>query len=87
MCTIEKCENCILVVAANEVRIGSSVDTLVHSYTPLYPPVVYGDTRNLRLAPHNASYEKLPELLVRAGIKFEQRYDEKGQPMNLPDWF
>lgn len=79
VCTIEKCENCTLVVAANEVRIGSCIDTLVHSYTPLYPPIVYGDTRNLRLGPHNASYEKLPEHLTRASIKFEQRFDEQGK--------
>lgn len=87
VCTIEKCENSTMVVAANEVRIGSCIDTLVHSYTPLYPPIVYGDTRNLRLAPHNANYDKLSEHLVRAGIKFEQRFDESGKQMQLSDWF
>ena len=79
--TIEKCENCVIVVAANEVRIGSCIDTLVHSYTPIYPPVVYGDTRNLRLAPHNAAYDKLPDHLVKAAIKFEQRFDETGKQL------
>lgn len=87
VCTIDKCENCILVVAANEVRIGSCIDTVVHSYTPLYPPIVYGDTRNLRLAPHNASYDKLGEHLVRAGIKFEGRVDEAGNKVQNSDWF
>ena len=77
--TIEKCENCVIVIAANEVRIGSCIDTLVHSYTPIYPPVVYGDTRNLRLAPHNATYDKLSDHLVKAAIKFEQRFDETGK--------
>ena len=56
ICTIEKCENVTLCVATNQLRIGNCVDSLVHSYTPQYPPIVYGDTRNLRMAPHNASY-------------------------------
>ena len=87
VCTIEKCENCTIVVAANEVRIGSCIDTLVHTYTPMYPPIVYGDTRNLRLAPHNVSYEKLTEHLHAAGIKFELRADEQAKQSSLSDWF
>lgn len=56
VCTIEKCENTTLVVAANQLRIGNCIDSLIHSYTPEAPPIVYGDTRNLRIAPHNAMY-------------------------------
>ena len=56
VCTLEKCESVILCVASNQLRIGNCIDSLVHSYTPNFAPVVYGDTRNLRMAPHNASY-------------------------------
>jgi len=77
VCTIEKCENTTIVVAGNVIRIGSCIDTLVNCYTPSYPPIVYGDTRNLRMGPHNAAYEKLTEHLVRAGIRFEQMYDDQ----------
>ena len=59
ICTIEKCENVTLCVAANQLRIGNCVDSTVHCYTPNLSPVVYGDTRNLRMAPHNASYPAL----------------------------
>ena len=56
VCTIEKCENVTLTVAANQLRIGNCVDSCIHSYCTNLAPIVYGDTRNLRVAPHNASY-------------------------------
>lgn len=56
MCTIEKCENLTLCVASNQLRIGNCVDSCIYSYTPNFPPIVYGDTRNLKMAPHNATY-------------------------------
>ena len=56
VCTIEKCENVTVSVVANQLRIGNCVDSLIHSYNPNNPPIIYGDTRNLRLGPHNASY-------------------------------
>jgi len=71
VCTIEKCENSTLCVAANLLRIGNCVDTLVHSYTPNSTPIVYGDTRNLRMAPHNAHYAAMLEHIKRANIKFD----------------
>ncbi len=57
VCTIEKCENVTLTVAANQLRIGNCVDSTIHSYTTNLAPIVYGDTRNLRIAPHNSSYQ------------------------------
>ena len=69
--TIEKCENVTLIVAANQLRIGNCIDSLVHSYTHKHPPIVYGDTRNLRMAPHNVMYSSLPNHLVSANIKYE----------------
>ena len=33
--------------------------------------MVYGDTRNLRMAPHNAHYSLMLEHLRRANVKFE----------------
>lgn len=59
VCTIEKCENTTLCVATKLLRIGNCVDTTVHSYTAGTSPIVYGDTRNLRMAPHNAHYKAM----------------------------
>lgn len=59
----------------------------MHTYTPFYPPIVYGDTRNLRLAPHNAAYDKFHEHLVGAGIKFEMGSEDPSKPQQLSDWF
>jgi len=42
------------------MRIGNCVDCTMHSYTVMSPPVIYGDTRSLTMAPHNASYPELP---------------------------
>jgi len=71
-------------VSTNQLRIGNCIDTLVNSYSPVFPPIVYGDTRNLRMGPHNAMYAELPNHLKRANIKFEQKFDEKEKSS---DWF
>jgi hypothetical protein len=63
VCTIEKCESVTLTVAANQLRIGNCVDSLVHSYTANLAPIVYGDTRNLRMAPHNSTYPNFSQHL------------------------
>ena len=72
VCTIEKCENATLCVATKLLRIGNCVDTLVHSYTAGSNPIVYGDTRNLRMAPHNAHYKGMLTHMQAGGIKFDQ---------------
>lgn len=69
-CSIDKCENVTVCVAANYLRIGSCIDSTVHSYTQLSPPVIYGDTRNLVMAPHNGSYFELMNHLRAADIVF-----------------
>ena len=66
------------------MRIGNCVDSLVHCYTPNSAPIVYGDTRNLRMAPHNASYPMMTEHLKKANIKFERPLNEKDA---VSDWF
>lgn len=63
VCSLMKCENVNLTVAAGLVRIGNCVDSTVNSYSHLGPPVVFGDTRSLTLAPHNASYPAMNELM------------------------
>ena len=84
VCTVEKCENLTLCVAANQLRVGNCVDTVVHSYTTNLGPIVYGDTRNLRLGPHNAFYSKMADHLKRANVRFEIAQNEKD---TLSDWF
>jgi len=83
VCTIEKCENVTVCVASNTIRIGNCIDSLVHSYTPTFGPIVYGDTRSLRMAPHNANYPNFADHLRRANIKFELPNEKDAQP----EWF
>ena len=71
-CSIDKCENVTVTVAAEFLRIGNCVDSQIFSYTHLSPPVIYGDTRSLQLAPHNASYPELANQLREAGINWRQ---------------
>lgn len=82
--TLEKCENVIICVASNMLRVGSCIDSLVHCYVPSFSPIVYGDTRSLRLAPHNANYPSFADHLKQANIKFEQKNSEKDA---VSDWF
>ena len=60
------------------LRIGNCVDCTVYSYTTTTPPVVFGDTRSLVLAPHNASYPELVNKLKEAGIIVKQGDDKTG---------
>lgn len=83
VCTIEKCEKVTVCVAANIIRIGNCIDSLVHSYTPMFSPIVYGDTRSLRMAPHNANYGHFVDHLRRANIKFELPQGKE----TPSDWF
>lgn len=69
-CTIEKCENVTVCIATNFLRIGNCVDCTVQSFTQLAPPIIYGDTRNLIMAPHNTSYFELMAHLRAADIMF-----------------
>jgi hypothetical protein len=69
-CSIDKCENVTVCVASNFVRIGNCIDSTVHSYTQLSPPIIYGDTRNLIMAPHNTSYFELLSHLRAADIVY-----------------
>jgi len=69
-CSIEKCENTIVCVASNYLRIGNCVDCTVYSYTQLSSPIIYGDTRNLTIAPHNVSYYELANHLKAADLVF-----------------
>ncbi len=62
------CENVTVTVAAGCVRVGNCIDCTVHSYSHLGSPIVYGDTRNLCIAPHNAGYTEFTEVLARGGI-------------------
>lgn len=86
-CTLDKCENVTVCVAADYLRIGNCVDCQIYAYTQISPPVIYGDTRSLQLAPHNASYPELQNTLREAGINFrestllEQRLSNFSKPL------
>lgn len=68
VCTIAKSENLNVTVAASVLRVGNCVDCTIYSYSHQGAPIIYGDTRNLCIAPHNAGYSELPELLSNGGI-------------------
>ncbi len=72
VCTLDKCENVTVTVASEYLRIGNCVDCQVYSYTQSSPPVIFGDTRSLQLAPHNASYPELSNTLREAGLNWRQ---------------
>ena len=65
--TMDKCENCTLVILGSLVRVGNCVDTTVHIYSP-FPPVLYGDNRGVNLAPFNVNIPDLPALMDACGI-------------------
>ena len=69
-CSLDKCENVVLCVASQYLRIGNSVDCTVHSYTNLCPPIIYGDTRMLITAPHNVAYYEIFNHLKNANIPY-----------------
>lgn len=66
--TISNCENLNLTVASGVVRVGNCVDCVINTYTHYGAPIIYGDTRNLCLAPHNAGYTELSEIVAKGGI-------------------
>ena len=68
VCTITNCESVSLTVAAGVTRVGNCVDCSLYAYSHCGAPIIYGDTRNLMIGPHNAGYFDLPELLQKAGL-------------------
>lgn len=66
-CTIEKCENVIVTVASNFLRVGNTIDSKIYYYGS-YFPVLYGDNRSITLAPNNANYNEFYERLKNAKI-------------------
>lgn len=68
VCTVANCENVNVTVASAVVRVGNCVDCTVCSYAHFGAPIIYGDTRSLCLAPHNAGYTDFGELLAKGGI-------------------
>lgn len=68
VCSLDRCENVTICCASTFLRIGNCVDCTVYSFTSAIPPVVFGDTRSLVLAPHNASFPELASRLKDAGI-------------------
>jgi hypothetical protein len=58
-------------VAAGTTRVGNCVDCTVYSYSHCGAPIVYGDTRNLLMGPHNAGYTELPNQLQQAGLNLQ----------------
>ncbi|CDW72648.1 tubulin binding cofactor c domain-containing protein [Stylonychia lemnae] len=70
--SIDKCQNTQITVAANYVRTSNCVESTLHSYSQLCPPIIYGDTIGLIMAPHNSSYFEIMNHLRAADIIFIQ---------------
>lgn len=66
--TIDKCENVTVCVASHFLRIGNCVDCTFYTYSQQCPPVIYGDSRNVQLGPHNAHYKELEVHLHNAEL-------------------
>ncbi len=71
ICTMTNCESVGLTVAAGTPRVGNCWDCTVYSYSHCGAPIVYGDTRNLLMGPHNAGYADLPNQLQSAGLNIQ----------------
>ena len=67
LATMDKCESCTFVIAGSLVRVGNSVDCILHVYSP-FPPVLYGDNRGVVLAPFNVFLNDLERLIESNGI-------------------
>ena len=66
--TISNCENINVTIVSGVTRIGNCVDCSISTYSHYGAPIIYGDTRNLTIAPHNAGYTELGELVTKSGI-------------------
>lgn len=66
--SVEHCEEVKVVSACSRLRISNSVDCDLHTYTPTHP-IISGDCRGLRLAPHNAHYPRLLSHMSLAGVR------------------
>lgn len=69
--TLTNCENVTFTAASGIIRVGNCVDCVIYSYSHYGAPIIYGDTRNLSLAPHNAGFAELNELLIKGGINLQ----------------
>lgn len=67
VCTIDKCEKSSVSVASSFLRIGSSVDCKIYSYTQ-GQTFLFGDNRNLQFAPFNVGYTGLEGHVSAAGL-------------------
>ena len=65
---MEKCENCHFITATQFLRIGNCVDCSIFSYTSFCAPIIYGDTRNIVMAPHNTAYTELAAKVTASNI-------------------
>jgi len=63
---MDKCENTNLTIITNLIRIGNCIDTNVY-VAGLRQPIIYGDSRSIILAPHNANYKKINLHLRKLG--------------------
>lgn len=81
--TIDKCENVNVCCAGSYLRIGNCVDCTIYSYTHMSPPVIYGDTRSLSLAAHNAGYPELQNTLKEAGINWKLQIGQEQRLQNF----
>ena len=73
-CTIDKCEKTQVSVASNFLRVGNSIDCTVYSYSGSNLPILYGDNRNIVMAPHNVAYTKLMDHIEKATIPIDTTY-------------
>lgn len=85
VCTVDKCENLTLTVAANYLRIGNTIDSTFNFYGS-YNPVLYGDNRSIVIGPYNANYvdliDRIKEAEIPISYKNIQSYDN---PLVLND--
>jgi hypothetical protein len=65
--TVDLCEGCHVIAAASQVRVGNSVRSTMSVYCAS-PPVVFGDSRDVRFSPHCAPFRGMSNCLAAARL-------------------
>lgn len=69
ICSVEYCDQVDVTVATRQLRVNNSLDCVIYTYTP-QRPILYGDCRSIRFAPHNVfSSTRLKEIVATLGKK------------------
>ena len=71
MTTIVFCENVTVCLVSTMLRVYNTIDCTIYYYG-VVGPILYGDTRGIRLGPHNGNTLKILERLRECSISIKK---------------